>query len=90
MPLAVGEAMAMERPVVATDVGGVRELVGDAGAIVPAKDSNALAEAMVATMRRPAAARAEMGRAARERICSRFSMDRKAEEWEALYRSVLG
>ncbi len=90
MPLAVGEAMAMEKPVVATDVGGVRELVGDAGAIVPAKDSNALAEAMMAMMRRPAGARAELGRAARERICSQFSMDRKADEWEALYRSVLG
>jgi glycosyltransferase involved in cell wall biosynthesis len=90
MPLAVGEAMAMERPVVATDVGGVRELVGDSGAIVPAKDSDALAEAMLAMMRRPAAARAELGRSARERIGSGFSMDRKAEEWETLYRSVLG
>ncbi len=90
MPLAVGEAMAMEKPVVATDVGGVRELVGDAGVVVPAKDSNALAEAMVAMMRRPNGARAELGRMARERICSRFSMDRKAEEWEALYRSVVG
>ena len=39
MPLAVGEAMVMEKPIVATDVGGVRELVGDAGAIVEAKDS---------------------------------------------------
>jgi glycosyltransferase involved in cell wall biosynthesis len=90
MPLAVGEAMAMEKPVVATDVGGVRELVGDAGVVVAAKDSNALAEAMVAIMRRPAEPRAELGRAARERILNSFSMDRKADEWEALYRSVLG
>jgi glycosyltransferase involved in cell wall biosynthesis len=90
MPLAVGEAMAMEKPVVATDVGGVRELVEDAGVVVAAKDSNALAKAMVEMMRRPGEARAELGRAARARICSRFSMDRKAEEWEALYRSVLG
>jgi glycosyltransferase involved in cell wall biosynthesis len=90
MPLAVGEAMTMEKPVVATDVGGVRELVGDSGAMVPAKDSSALAEAMLAMMRRPAVARAELGRAARERICSCFSMDRKADEWEALYLSVIG
>jgi glycosyltransferase involved in cell wall biosynthesis len=40
MPLAVGEAMAMSNPVVATDVGGVRELVGDAGVVVPAKNSS--------------------------------------------------
>jgi hypothetical protein len=44
----------------------------------------------VAMMRKPAEARMELGRVARERICSRFSMDGKAEEWEALYRSVLG
>jgi glycosyltransferase involved in cell wall biosynthesis len=90
MPLAVGEAMAMEKPVVATDVGGVRELMGDSGVMVPAKDSSALAEAMLAMMRRPAVARAELGGAARERICSWFSMDRKADEWEALYLSVIG
>ena len=90
MPLAVGEAMAMEKPVVATDVGGVCELVGDAGVVVAAKDSNALGEAMLAMMRRTREARAELGRAARERICSRFNMDRKADEWEALYRSVVG
>jgi glycosyltransferase involved in cell wall biosynthesis len=90
MPLAVGEAMAMEKPVVATDVGGVRELVGETGAMVPAKDSGALAEAMLAMMRRPDEVRAEMGRAGRERICSRFTMDRKADEWEALYLSVIG
>jgi glycosyltransferase involved in cell wall biosynthesis len=90
MPLAVGEAMTMEKPVVATDVGGVRELVGDSGAIVPAKDPNALAEAMLAMMRRPVEARAEIGRAARERILNSFCMDAKANEWEALYLSVIG
>jgi glycosyltransferase involved in cell wall biosynthesis len=52
MPLAVGEAMAMEKPVVATDVGGVRELVGEAGVIVPAKNPERLAEAMLEMMRR--------------------------------------
>jgi len=88
MPLVVGEAMAMAKPVVATDVGGVRELVGDSGAKVSAKDSNALGEAMLAMMRRPAAARAELGRKARERILNCFGMDAKAHEWEALYLSV--
>lgn len=89
MPLAVGEAMAMEKPVVATDVGGVRELVGDAGVVVAAKDSNALAEAMLAMMQRSAEERAAMGRAGRERILAQFSMDRKADEWETLYLSVI-
>lgn len=45
----VGEAMALELPVVATDVGSVREAVGDgaAGVLVPPRDPRALAEATI-------------------------------------------
>jgi glycosyltransferase involved in cell wall biosynthesis len=89
MPLVVGEAMAMEKPVVATDVGGVRELVGEAGVIVPAKNSEALAEAMLEMMRRTDEERRTLGRMARKRIAAGFSIDAKADEWEALYRAVL-
>jgi glycosyltransferase involved in cell wall biosynthesis len=89
MPLAVGEAMAMEKPVVATDVGGVRELVGDAGMVVPAKDSRALAEAMLATMDQSREELAARGSAARERVLSHFSIDATADMWEALYESLL-
>ena len=89
MPLAVGEAMAMEKPVVATDVGGVRELVGDAGVVVEAKNSGALAEAMLATMRQSREERAALGRAARERIVRHFSIGASADAWEALYESLL-
>jgi glycosyltransferase involved in cell wall biosynthesis len=89
MPLVVGEAMAMEKPVVATDVGGVRELVGDAGVIVPAKDSDRLAEAMLNLMERAPRDRQTLGLAARVRIASNFSMDAKANEWEALYTTIL-
>lgn len=89
MPLALGEAMAMEKPVAATDVGGVRELVGDAGTIVPAKDSRALAEAMLRIMQTPAGERCTLGRAARARIQNQFSMDTRADDWEALYTAML-
>jgi glycosyltransferase involved in cell wall biosynthesis len=89
MPLVVGEAMAMEKPVVATDVGGVRELVGEAGVIVPARSPESLAQAMLAMMQTAPEARRSLGRAARERIKARFSMDAKAEEWEAFYRMAL-
>ncbi len=90
MPLVLGEAMAMEKPVVATDVGGVRELVGDAGRIVPAKDAAALASAMLGVMGTSDEQRAALGHAARARILAGFDMDQKADEWEALYRSVCG
>jgi glycosyltransferase involved in cell wall biosynthesis len=89
MPLVVGEAMAMEKVVVATDVGGVGELVGDAGAIVPPKDSDALAAAMLEMMQRTEVDRRELGRAARARIEADFAMDSRADEWERLYRLTL-
>ena len=89
MPLAVGEAMAAEKPVVATDAGGVRELVGDTGVVVPAKDPETLAQAMLRQMRSTPESRGSLGGAARERILSQFSMNAKANEWETLYRTVL-
>ncbi|MGO9317254.1 MAG: glycosyltransferase [Terracidiphilus sp.] len=89
MPLVVCEAMAMEKPVVATDVGGVRELMGDAGVLVPAKSPESLAEAMLEMMQRTESERRKLGLAARERIAAKFSMDAKADEWELLYRKTL-
>jgi glycosyltransferase involved in cell wall biosynthesis len=88
MPLAVGEAMAMEKPVVATNVGGVRELVGEAGIIVSAKSPESLAGAMLGLMRSTPEALSALGRQARERIVNNFSMDARADEWEALYRTM--
>ena len=85
MPLALGEAMAMEKVAVATDVGGVRELIGDAGFIVPPNDSKALADEMLNIMAMAEPARRVIGRDARLRIKLNFSIDAKAEEWERLY-----
>jgi len=89
MPLALGEAMAMEKPVVATDVGGVRELVGEMGLVVAAKSPVGLAAAMRATMKQRPEERQAVGWAARQRIQGYFAMDAKACAWEELYRSVV-
>ena len=65
-PIAVMEAMAAGLPVVATAVGGVPEIVGDAGLLAPAGD----AEALERSLRRlifDAELRARLGRASRER-----------------------
>jgi glycosyltransferase involved in cell wall biosynthesis len=88
MPLAAGEAMAMEKIVVATDVGGVRELVGDAGLIVPPKDSRALAEAMLKAMAMLEMERKTMQCDARRRIQMHYSMPVKAEQWDSFYNDV--
>jgi len=89
MPLAVGEAMAMQKPVVATDVGGVRELVGNAGLLVPPRNADALAAAMISLMRVPAQDRQTLSSHARARIQQEFGIDAKADEWERLYRTLL-
>ena len=89
MPLAVGEAMAMEKFVVATDVGGVRELVGNAGTVIPPQDSGALAGAMIAAMQRSQQNRVHSGQLARERIRRNFCIAGRAEFWEALYRDLI-
>ena len=89
MPLALGEAMAMEKPVVATDVGGVRELLADCGMLVPAGDDAALAGAMLNVMHAGIEIRAAAGQVARHRMVSRFSMDANADAWEATYLSAL-
>jgi glycosyltransferase involved in cell wall biosynthesis len=89
MPLAAAEAMAMEKCVVATDVGGVRELAGDCARLVAAEDSGALAEEMDAVMREPEEARRARGQAARARMAAHFSMEARVEEWEEIYRAVM-
>jgi len=89
MPLVVGEAMAMEKPVVATDVGGVLELVGGAGLIVPFKNPQALAEAMLRVMRLQKSERHVMGKAARTRIVQRFDIKARITQWEPIYARIL-
>jgi glycosyltransferase involved in cell wall biosynthesis len=85
------EAMAMGRAVVATDAGGVPEIVihGETGLLVPPGEPKALAEAVLALLEDPARA-ARLGGAGRRRAESEFSLSRHVEAVEALYREVLG
>ncbi len=71
LPNVVAEALAMEVPVVTTDVGGMSELVRPGwGRIVPERDPQALAAALTELLTLPAAERARMGREGREFILS--------------------
>lgn len=89
-PVAVVEAMMAGIPVVATDVGGTRELVEDGvtGWLVPPGRPDALAEEIAWILAHPAEARAvaDMGReVARER----FDIDRAADHLVQVYRSAI-
>ncbi|MBR0568569.1 TIGR03088 family PEP-CTERM/XrtA system glycosyltransferase [Azoarcus sp. L1K30] len=84
------EAMASGLPVIATDVGGCGELVvpADNGALVPANDSEALAQAIIDYVERPAQIRAH-GIASRERAVSRFSIQSMVAAYHELYAGLL-
>jgi glycosyltransferase involved in cell wall biosynthesis len=85
------EAMAMARPVVATDAGGVPEIViaEETGLLVPPGNPKALAEAVLALLADPARAR-DLGAAGRRRAEACFSLRRHVEAVEAVYRELGG
>ena len=84
------EAMERGRPVIASAVGGLSEIVDDGrtGILVPSGDVDALAEAIVELARDPARA-AAMGAAGRARALDEFSQERCTERIEALYGAAL-
>jgi len=90
-PNTVYEAMSCGRPVVASRVGGIPELVadGETGLLVPRDDPAALASAVTLLLADPDR-RARLGRAARARAVARFAPDRIARQTLRLYRAALG
>lgn len=83
------EAMAMARPVVASDVGGLAEsLTPETGISIPARDAQALAAATRALLEDPERA-ARLGRAARQRAVSLYSNQALIERTLALYEHTL-
>jgi polysaccharide biosynthesis protein PelF len=88
-PYVVLEAMASGLPVVATDVGGVAEAVGDTGVLVPPRDSTAVAAACVRLLTR-AEERQALGVAARARVLQQFTTDRCFDTYRVLYDELAG
>lgn len=84
------ESMALGTPIVATDVGGNRELVRDGieGFIVPTGDAEAVAERIIQLLEDPEL-RVKMGRAGRARIDRRFTAGRMVDDTVQLYERLL-
>lgn len=87
--LVVAEAMACGLPVVATDCGGPREIVGDLGELVRPGDAGALAQGMGRVMDLPPPDRQRRGALGRERVVERFSLSSAVATWKDIYREVL-
>ncbi len=84
------EAMACERPVIASDLGGPREVITgpELGLLVPPADPNALSEAIM-QLHGDTAVRAAMGRAGRKSVMDRFTIERHAAAVCSIYQGML-
>jgi glycosyltransferase involved in cell wall biosynthesis len=89
-PVSAIEAMAAGCPVVATRVGGLPDLIDDGrtGRLVPPRDADALASAVLSLLRSSPAAR-EMGNNAREFVRQRFAVRRLFADMDHLYTELL-
>lgn len=86
LSLAILEAMALAKPVVATSVGGIPEVVenGKTGLLVPSQNPKKLAEAILYLLKNKELA-LEMGRKGRMRVQEFFSLKNMVEETERVY-----
>ena len=89
-PMALLEAMAMRKPVVATAVGGVPDVLTDGidGIMLPESGVGGLSDALLRLLRDPALAR-QMARSGRRRVENEFSSRRMASRYEDIYRRCL-
>ena len=92
LPVVIMEAMALGRPVISTYIGGIPELVkpGESGWLVPAGDSDALAEAMQQAIEASPEQLAEMGRSGRQAVLSRHDVQKEAAKLAALFEAAVG
>jgi glycosyltransferase involved in cell wall biosynthesis len=89
-PMITLEAMAMAKPIVATQIEGIVEQITDSneGILVPPKDAEALASAILRLIKDRELGN-RLGAAARSKIESYFSIDKMVEETEMVYFSLL-
>ena len=88
--ISIIEAMAAEKPVVATDIGGIPEVVknGETGLLVLPRNSEALAQAIIELLRNPKKANT-MGKKGKIRFQEKFTNKRMLSEVENLYVALL-
>ncbi|MEX3853247.1 MULTISPECIES: glycosyltransferase [Paraburkholderia] len=85
LPTVVGEAMACGVPCVATDVGDTAALMGETGRLVPSGDPDALAAGIVSLLSLDREGREQLGKLARTRMATRFSIERCWASYRHVY-----
>jgi len=90
LPLALCEAMSCQLPSVVTDVGDCSLVVGDTGAVVPAKSPKELGAAILDLAALDRQALKGLGERARQRIIQSYSFSAMAERYYKLYSEILG
>jgi glycosyltransferase involved in cell wall biosynthesis len=93
LPLVLVEAMSAGKPVVATEVGGIPDVLvdegdGKTGYLVPPESPEALAEAITAVLSAPDKAH-NMGQNGRDRIEKQFTWSTIADQTITIYRTLL-
>lgn len=90
LPVALIEAMAASKPVISTDVGGVRDLIldGHNGLLVPSNDPASLAAAILYLLRKPER-RKMMGIEGRKKTYPLFDKKRLVKDIDSLYQQLL-
>ena len=88
-PIALGEAMTMGLPCVATDVGDTSLLAGGTVVLVPAQDEQALAGGLLGVISLPKAQRYQMGQRAKVRVIGEFSIDKALARFNAVYQEIV-
>ncbi|MEU7133548.1 GT4 family glycosyltransferase PelF [Streptomyces sp. NPDC046261] len=88
-PFTLIEAMSCGRATVSTDVGGVREAVGDSGLVVPPRDPRSMARAALRLLG-DAGLRARMGEAARLRVIEQFTLRQTISAFRDIYHDLAG
>jgi len=86
-PFVVLEAMACEKVVVSSDVGGTKEVLDGYGFVVKPKDYKVFAEKVIYVLENPKIAR-QMGMEAREKVLLGFTIEDMIENYERLYRKL--
>lgn len=87
-PNVVGEAMAMARPCVVTDVGDAAFLVADTGVVAPRENPQALAAGLETLLSLPTSELKCLGQKARQRILTHFTMENARRQFEEVYQEL--